>query len=149
GDLYLIKGNDNENGILCMKFIQLKKKVNYNEPKDDDIHLYYGSKSGQILLIDSEQKIIDSLKLFKKVLKSILLRYAYLQRFIYFLIQLIVLFKESKELLEKIKRFTKINSTMIQKDIQEIKVILLEKIKNYFIFIRHITEGMNQKIIIL
>ncbi|ETO00698.1 WD40 repeat-containing protein, partial [Reticulomyxa filosa] len=51
-ELYSIEGGDEEdNGILCFKFISLKKKVNNNEQKSKDdcnVHLYYGSYDGLI-----------------------------------------------------------------------------------------------------
>ncbi|ETO04831.1 beta subunit of coatomer complex [Reticulomyxa filosa] len=50
--LYVIERCDNEDdGILCLKFVSLKKKVNDNEQKSKDycgVHLYYGSRNGQI-----------------------------------------------------------------------------------------------------
>ncbi|ETO00058.1 hypothetical protein RFI_37401, partial [Reticulomyxa filosa] len=46
-ELFMIKGDEKEdNGILCLKFISLKNKVNDNEQKLKNgcgVHLYYGS----------------------------------------------------------------------------------------------------------
>ncbi|ETO11343.1 G-protein beta WD-40 repeats containing protein [Reticulomyxa filosa] len=50
-ELYVIKGNDEEDGIFCLKFMSLKKKVNDNEQNSKDnysINLYYDSKKGPI-----------------------------------------------------------------------------------------------------
>ncbi|ETO36028.1 hypothetical protein RFI_01034, partial [Reticulomyxa filosa] len=76
-------------------------------------------------IIDCDKKIIESLKIFGKVLKSILIRIIAIQICLYFIIQLFLLFKECQDLLEKMKRFPTIN----------------KKIKNYFIFNRQIPDG--------
>ncbi|ETO11721.1 hypothetical protein RFI_25655, partial [Reticulomyxa filosa] len=53
-ELYVIKGSEDEDeddGIRCLKFVSLKKKVNNNEQKSKDdcgVHLYYGSTNSQI-----------------------------------------------------------------------------------------------------
>ncbi|ETO05671.1 WD-40 repeat-containing protein [Reticulomyxa filosa] len=50
-ELYMIKGDENDNGITCLTFVSLKKKVKNNEQRSKDnygIYLYYGSKKGPI-----------------------------------------------------------------------------------------------------
>ncbi|ETO01509.1 hypothetical protein RFI_35929 [Reticulomyxa filosa] len=50
-ELYLINGDKNEdNGIHCLKFISLKKKIKDNKQKSDDciVSLCYGSEKGLI-----------------------------------------------------------------------------------------------------
>ncbi|ETO08452.1 WD repeat-containing protein, partial [Reticulomyxa filosa] len=73
-ELYMIEGSDDEDDrILCLKFISLKKKVNNNEQKSKDdcnVHLYYGSYDGSIhilskfILISIFKIIILNLELF-------------------------------------------------------------------------------------
>ncbi|ETO33616.1 hypothetical protein RFI_03486, partial [Reticulomyxa filosa] len=47
-ELYMIKGdNERDNGILCLKFILLKKKKKAKNIKYD-LNLCYGSVKGQI-----------------------------------------------------------------------------------------------------
>ncbi|ETO30353.1 hypothetical protein RFI_06771 [Reticulomyxa filosa] len=49
---FYIKGNDDEeDGISCLKFVSLRKKVNDNKQKPNDcycVHLYYSSVKSQI-----------------------------------------------------------------------------------------------------
>ncbi|ETO09966.1 hypothetical protein RFI_27411, partial [Reticulomyxa filosa] len=50
-ELYMIKGHKKDDGILCFKFVSLKKKVKNNEQKSKDdccINLCYGSRNGPI-----------------------------------------------------------------------------------------------------
>ncbi|ETO12943.1 WD-40 repeat protein [Reticulomyxa filosa] len=49
-ELYLIKGDDDDAGILCLKFLALKKKEKDNKKTNDnyDLSLYYGSAIGPI-----------------------------------------------------------------------------------------------------
>ncbi|ETO31380.1 G-protein beta WD-40 repeats containing protein [Reticulomyxa filosa] len=49
--LHIINGDNEDNGITCLKFVSLKKKVNYNKQRSKDdcgVHLCYGSMKGLI-----------------------------------------------------------------------------------------------------
>ncbi|ETO25624.1 hypothetical protein RFI_11513, partial [Reticulomyxa filosa] len=46
-ELYTIKGNGKDNGILCLKFLQLKKE-NRNNNRDYSVKLCYGLREGSI-----------------------------------------------------------------------------------------------------
>ncbi|ETO14337.1 WD-40 repeat protein, partial [Reticulomyxa filosa] len=49
-ELYVIKGDENDNGIFCLKFIPLKKqkKEIRNNNNNCNVNLYYGSNKGHI-----------------------------------------------------------------------------------------------------
>ncbi|ETO22038.1 hypothetical protein RFI_15165 [Reticulomyxa filosa] len=93
-------------------------------------------------VIDDYGKIINSLKIFEKYLKSTLLRYIVIQTCLYFIIQLLLLYKEIQDLMEKIKRYPKLNSNICSNDYEKIKSSIIEEIKNYYIFNNQIPEGI-------
>ncbi|ETO09138.1 hypothetical protein RFI_28250 [Reticulomyxa filosa] len=93
-------------------------------------------------IIDGDNKVLDCLKAFDKFMKSLMLRYITIQTNLLFIIQLLLLYKEIQDLIDKTKRFPKFNPNILVIDSTEIKKSIIEEIKNYHKFNRQIPEGI-------
>ncbi|ETN97979.1 hypothetical protein RFI_39543 [Reticulomyxa filosa] len=72
-ELYLIEGDKEDNGIICLKFISLKKKLKNNRQKlsgDYDVNLFYGSCKGLINYFKIKYKLLHSSVTLTQMIKN-------------------------------------------------------------------------------
>ncbi|ETO15647.1 hypothetical protein RFI_21716 [Reticulomyxa filosa] len=94
------------------------------------------------VIIQDYRKIVNALKVLERYMKSLMMRYIVIQTNLYFILQLLILIKEVQELVEKLKRYPKLNHNICTNDYEEIKKSMYEEIKNYFIFNNQIPNGI-------